>query len=164
MTSNAGSREMSGAMIGFSKDVAREAGKRGKSAIERVFSPEFRNRLDAVITFKALTMEVMETIVDKFILQLEAQLTERRVAIALSAEARAWLAKKGYDRVYGARPLARVIQTEVRDRLTDEILFGRLEHGGTVAIGLEADKLAFTFEPPRGPAAETPKKERVPES
>ena len=164
MTSNAGSREMSGAMIGFSKDVAREAGKRGKSAIERVFSPEFRNRLDAVITFKALTMEVMETIVDKFILQLEAQLTERRVAIALSTEARAWLAKKGYDRVYGARPLARVIQTEVRDRLTDEILFGRLEHGGTVAIGLDGDALSFTFEPPRGPAAEAPKKQRVPES
>ncbi len=164
MTSNAGSREMSGAMIGFSKDVAREAGKRGKSAIERVFSPEFRNRLDAVITFKALTMEVMETIVDKFILQLEAQLTERRVAIALSAEARAWLAKKGYDRVYGARPLARVIQTEVRDRLTDEILFGRLEHGGTVAIGLAGDALTFAFEPPRAPAAEAPKKQRVPES
>ncbi len=164
MTSNAGSREMTGAMIGFSKDVAREAGKRGKSAIERVFSPEFRNRLDAVITFKALTMEVMETIVDKFILQLEAQLTERRVAIALSAEARAWLAKKGYDRVYGARPLARVIQTEVRDRLTDEILFGRLEHGGTVAIGLAGDALTFAFEPPRAPAAEAPKKQRVPES
>ena len=165
MTSNAGSREMTAGMIGFSKDVAREAGKRGKSAIERVFSPEFRNRLDAVITFKALTMEVMETIVDKFILQLEAQLTERRVAIALSAEARAWLAKKGYDRVYGARPLARVIQTEVRDRLTDEILFGRLEQGGTVAIGLEGDTLTFTFEPPRVPAPpEPPKKQRVPES
>jgi len=110
-------------------------------------------------------MEVMETIVDKFILQLEAQLTERRVAIALSAEARAWLAKKGYDRVYGARPLARVIQTEVRDRLTDEILFGRLEQGGTVAIGLEGDTLTFTFDPPRVPAPpEPPKKQRVPES
>jgi ATP-dependent Clp protease ATP-binding subunit ClpA len=107
----------------------------------------------------------METIVDKFILQLEAQLTERRVAIALSPEARAWLAKKGYDRVYGARPLARVIQTEVRDRLTDEILFGRLEQGGTVAIGLEADALTFTFEPPRVPTPpEPPKKQRVPES
>ena len=80
------------------------------------------------------------------------QLTERRVAIALSAEARAWLAKKGYDRVYGARPLARVIQTEVRDKLTDEILFGRLEGGGTVGIGLDGDKLAFEFRPAVVPA------------
>ena len=93
----------------------------------------------------------METIVEKFILQLEAQLAERRVAIVLDPDARAWLAKKGYDPIFGARPLARVIQTEVRDPLTDEILFGRLEHGGTVRIGLEDDKLAFTYEP----AAET---------
>ena len=109
-------------------------------------------------------MDVMETIVDKFILQLEAQLTERRVAIALSPEARAWLARKGFDRVYGARPLARVIQTEVRDRLTDEILFGRLEQGGTVAIGLEGETLTFAFEPPRAPAPDAAKKERVPGS
>ena len=79
----------------------------------------------------------METIVEKFVLQLEAQLAERRVAITLEPEARAWLAAKGYDPVFGARPLARVIQTEVRDPLTDEILFGRLEHGGTVTIGLD---------------------------
>jgi ATP-dependent Clp protease ATP-binding subunit ClpA len=87
------------------------------------------------------------------------------VAIALSPEARAWLAKKGYDRVYGARPLARVIQAEVRDRLTDEILFGRLEQGGTVAIGLEGEALTFTFDPPSVPLPpEPPKKQRVPES
>jgi ATP-dependent Clp protease ATP-binding subunit ClpA len=89
----------------------------------------------------------METIVEKFILQLEAQLAERRVAFVLEPAARAWLAKKGYDPVFGARPLARVVQTEVRDPLTDEILFGRLEHGGTVRIGLADDKLAFTYEP-----------------
>jgi ATP-dependent Clp protease ATP-binding subunit ClpA len=87
----------------------------------------------------------METIVEKFILQLEAQLAERRVAIALEPEARAWLATKGYDPIYGARPLARVIQSEVRDPLTDEILFGRLESGGTVTIRLENEKLAFSF-------------------
>ena len=102
----------------------------------------------------------METIVDKFILQLEAQLTERRVAFTLSPEARAWLAKKGYDRVYGARPLARVIQTEVRDPLTDEILFGRLEQGGTVTIALEGEKLTFVFEPTPSPAA--PERELLP--
>jgi ATP-dependent Clp protease ATP-binding subunit ClpA len=89
----------------------------------------------------------METIVEKFILQLEAQLAERRVAIALEPAAREWLAAKGYDPVYGARPLARVIQTEVRDPLTDEILFGQLENGGTVTIQLRDDKLAFTYEP-----------------
>ena len=88
----------------------------------------------------------METIVEKFILQLEAQLAERRVAITLEPEARAWLAEKGYDPVFGARPLARVIQTEVRDPLTDEILFGRLEHGGTVTIRLADGALAFDYE------------------
>jgi ATP-dependent Clp protease ATP-binding subunit ClpA len=91
---------------------------------------------------------VMETIVEKFILQLETQLAERRVAITLEAEARTWLGKKGFDPIFGARPLARVIQTTVRDPLTDEILFGKLENGGTVRIGLDADndKLSFTYE------------------
>jgi ATP-dependent Clp protease ATP-binding subunit ClpA len=88
------------------------------------------------VTFGALTPDVMETIVEKFILQLEAQLAERHVAITLTSEARAWLAKRGYDQVYGARPLARVVQTSVRDPLTDELLFGRLENGGTVTIGV----------------------------
>ena len=111
-----------------------------------MFSPEFRNRLDAIVTFGSLTPSVMETIVEKFILQLEAQLAERSVAITLEPEARAWLAQKGYDPVYGARPLARVVQTEVRDPLTDEILFGRLEHGGTVTIRMDGAHLAFAFD------------------
>ena len=152
MTSNAGSREMSAGTIGFGGaggDDARQKTARGRSkvAIERVFNPEFRNRLDAVVSFGPLTPEVMETIVEKFILQLEAQLSEQRVAIALEPEARTWLARKGYDPVYGARPLARVVQTEVRDRLTDEILFGRLERGGTVTIGAGGDGLTFSYEP-----------------
>ncbi len=119
--------------------------QRSKGAIEKVFSPEFRNRLDAIVSFGPLSPGVMETIVEKFILQLEAQLAERRVAITLQPEARTWLAEKGYDPVYGARPLARVIQTEVRDPLTDEILFGRLEQGGTVTIGIAEGKLTFEF-------------------
>jgi ATP-dependent Clp protease ATP-binding subunit ClpA len=147
MTSNAGSREMSAAAIGFGKDGARDAKSRGKQAIERFFAPEFRNRLDAIVTFGSLTPEVMETIVDKFILQLEAQLRERRVAIVLTPEARSYLAEKGYDPVYGARPLARVIQAEVRDRLAEEVLFGALEHGGTVTLGLADDKLTFSVAP-----------------
>jgi ATP-dependent Clp protease ATP-binding subunit ClpA len=154
MTSNAGSRELSAGSIGFgiggdTEQVTTERRKaaegRSKSAIERLFSPEFRNRLDAVVSFRPLSPDVMETIVEKFILQLESQLAERRVAFELSPEARVWLAKKGYDPVYGARPLARVIQTEVRDKLTDEILFGRLENGGTVRIGQEDDHLTFTY-------------------
>ena len=163
MTSNAGSREMSAGSIGFSEsgttlhvqDVRQKASQqRSKQAIEKVFSPEFRNRLDAIVSFGPLTPAVMETIVEKFILQLEAQLAERRVAINLEPEARMWLAEKGFDAVYGARPLARVIQTEVRDPLTDEILFGRLEGGGTVTITMKDGKLDFTFEasaPPKTP-------------
>ena len=146
LTSNAGSREASAGMIGFSDDRATTAKVQMKAAIERIFSPEFRNRLDGIIPFDPLTPETMETIVEKFILQLESQLAERRVAIALDPAACAWLATKGYDPVYGARPLARVVQTEVRNPLTDEILFGRLEHGGTVRIGLADDTLTFDVE------------------
>ncbi len=156
LTSNAGSREMSTRSIGFADggagdehddSVRRAALGKSKAAIERVFSPEFRNRLDAIVTFGNLTPQVMETIVEKFVLQLESQLAERHVAITLTPEARAWLGTKGYDPVYGARPLARVIQREVRDRLTDELLFGQLEHGGTVTIGVERDALTFAFAP-----------------
>ena len=156
MTSNARSRELSAGTIGFwdsgksdrAVDSRQKASQqRSRHAIEKVFSPEFRNRLDAIVSFGPLTPGVMETIVEKFILQLEAQLAERRVAITLETGAREWLAVKGYDPVYGARPLARVIQTEVRDRLTDEILFGELENGGTVTIDEADDKLTFAFQP-----------------
>ena len=147
MTSNAGSREMNAAPIGFSEDQAAGGKGRTKAAIERVFSPEFRNRLDAIVSFDTLAPDVVETIVEKFVLQLETQLAERHVAITLEPDARAWLAKKGYDPKFGARPLARLIQTEVRDPLTDEILFGRLEHGGTVRIGLRDDALRFEVDP-----------------
>jgi ATP-dependent Clp protease ATP-binding subunit ClpA len=154
MTSNAGSREMSAGTIGFAGDQARDARSRGKRALERLFSPEFRNRLDATVSFNPLSPEVMETIVEKFILELEAQLAERRVAITLAPEARAYLARKGYDPKYGARHLSRLIQTEVRDPLTEEILFGRLENGGTVTLGLGEDKLTFEVEGPRAPSPE----------
>jgi ATP-dependent Clp protease ATP-binding subunit ClpA len=156
MTSNAGSREMSSASIGFAEvgstgslDTRQRAAQaRSRQAIEKVFSPEFRNRLDAIVNFKPLTPDVMETIVDKFIIQLEEQLSERHIAITLLPPARKYLAKKGYDPVFGARPLARVIQSEVRDRLTDEILFGALENGGTVTIGHDGEQLTFAFEKP----------------
>jgi ATP-dependent Clp protease ATP-binding subunit ClpA len=155
LTSNAGSREMSAKGIGFAEGagsdaaVRRSSASKAKIAIEKVFSPEFRNRLDAIVSFGALTPEAIERIVEKFVLQLEGQLAERHIAIALTPEARAWLAKKGYDPVYGARPLARVVQREVRDPLTDEILFGQLEHGGTVTIGLDDGRLTFSYDTSR---------------
>ncbi len=159
LTSNAGSRELSVKGIGFGEGVGGDAGddavrrasaSKAKIAIEKVFSPEFRNRLDAIVTFGALTPAAIERIVEKFVLQLEGQLAERHIAIALTPEARAWLAKKGYDPVFGARPLSRVVQREVRDPLTDEILFGQLEHGGTVTIGVAGDGLSFSYETSRG--------------
>jgi ATP-dependent Clp protease ATP-binding subunit ClpA len=155
LTSNAGSREMSTNAIGFADGVIgddvdnalrRASASKSKAAIEKVFSPEFRNRLDAIVTFRSLTPVVMESIVEKFVLQLEAQLAERHVAITLTPEARAWLATKGYDPVFGARPLARVVQKEVRDPLTDEILFGTLENGGTVTISADQERLTFSYE------------------
>ena len=148
LTSNAGSREMSAKAMGFTDGG--HVASQSKAAIERVFSPEFRNRLDAIVTFKGLTPAVMEDIVDKLVLQLEQQLAERHVAIALTPEARAWLAVKGYDPAFGARPLARVLQRDVRDPLTDEILFGALEHGGTATIGVANGELTFSYEKKEG--------------
>jgi ATP-dependent Clp protease ATP-binding subunit ClpA len=155
LTSNAGSREMSANTIGFAdgapgdevhRTARRVSASRSKVAIEKVFSPEFRNRLDAIVTFRSLTPAAMESIVEKFVLQLEGQLAERHVAIALTPEARAWLAAKGYDPAFGARPLARIVQKDVRDPLTDQILFGQLEHGGTVTIGAADNHLTFSYE------------------
>jgi ATP-dependent Clp protease ATP-binding subunit ClpA len=160
LTSNAGSREMSGRSIGFSEGApgfgedlrGKTAAGKAKTALERVFSPEFRNRLDAIVMFKPLSPEAMETIVDKFILELESQLTDRHVAITLTPAARSWLATEGYHRVFGARPLARIIQKEVRDVLTDQILFGALEHGGTVTIDAFDGHLTFDYASPGTPS------------
>ena len=162
LTSNAGSREMSAASIGFSdtgdgdardERLRKAAAGKSKAAIEKVFSPEFRNRLDAIVTFGTLKPSVMEQIVEKFVLQLEQQLAERHVAITLTDQARSWLAAKGYDPVFGARPLARVVQKEVRDPLTDQILFGALEHGGTVTIGVTDNALTFAYQGKPSPTA-----------
>lgn len=147
MTSNAGSRELVQRTIGINVDSRDTSASRSMSAVERVFSPEFRNRLDGIVSFSPLPQEIMESIVEKFVLQLEAQLRERKIAIVLAPEARTHLAHKGYDPAYGARPLARVIQTDVRDPLTDLILFGPLVKGGTVTIGFDGEKLFFTGEP-----------------
>jgi ATP-dependent Clp protease ATP-binding subunit ClpA len=146
MTSNAGSREMSARTIGFG-DAGKDAGAKGKTAIEKFFSPEFRNRLDATITFRALSVEIMENIVDKFIKELNEQLAAKKVKLSISATVRRYLAQKGHDATYGARPLGRLIQTEIKDKLSDEILFGRLTGGGKVLVDIDKDdQLTFNTE------------------
>ncbi len=134
MTSNAGAREMSSPSIGFGRKEDDHRATKGMRAIESLFSPEFRNRLDGTIVFNGLSIEIMERIVDKFISEIEAQLAEKRIRLELSPAARLWLAKEGYDPVFGARPLSRLIQAEIKDVLADEILFGRLRQGGLVRI------------------------------
>ena len=145
MTSNAGAREMSSKSIGFGES-AHHAADKGKKAIENLFNPEFRNRLDGIIYFNPLNMSIMKKIVDKLMAELNEQLIVKRVTIKLSDTARTWLAKKGYDPAYGARPLARVIQTEIKDVLSDKILFGKLEKGGRISVGLKKDKLSFNYQ------------------
>jgi ATP-dependent Clp protease ATP-binding subunit ClpA len=137
MTSNAGAREMSAAPLGFGHSVGEDTSDKGKKAVEKLFNPEFRNRLDGIITFHSLTMEIMEKIVDKFIKELDAQLAVKKAQITVSSKARTWLALHGYDPTYGARPLARLIQVEIKDNLSDELLFGKLAHGGMVTIDLD---------------------------
>ena len=144
MTSNAGSREMSAANIGFGQ-THKGAQSKGKKAIEKLFSPEFRNRLDEIITFNALNLDIMEMIVDKFIAELNEQLAIKKVALTISPAVRTWLAKKGHDPAYGARPLGRVIQTEIKDKIADELLFGALQRGGLVSLDLADNKLTFNY-------------------
>ena len=141
MTSNVGAREMSSAPIGFGDRLPGEA----RQAVEKTFSPEFRNRLDAIISFRSLDEEVMTRVVDKFIRQLQTSLQERKVTLSLTDGARRDLAKRGYDPVFGARPLGRLIESELGNLLADEILFGRLTGGGKVRISCKAGKLNFSY-------------------
>jgi ATP-dependent Clp protease ATP-binding subunit ClpA len=148
MTTNAGASDLAKAPMGFNR--AKREGE-DTEAISKMFTPEFRNRLDATITFAGLPPEVIAKVVEKFIFQLEAQLADRGVTIELSEDATAWLVEKGYDDKFGARPLARVIQEHIKKPLADELLFGKLEHGGTVKVLVEGEgvdrKLAFDLIP-----------------
>ena len=140
MTTNAGAREMSEGGIGFQQ----HAGKgQGRGAIERTFSPEFRNRLDAWIAFNSLEFEVIERVVDKFIAELNAQLKERRVVVRLAPAARVWLAKRGFDRLFGARPMARLIQSKIKEALAEELLFGEGQFTGEVLVEEKDDDLVL---------------------
>ena len=145
MTSNAGAVEQAKEAIGFGRD--RRTGE-DTAAIERAFTPEFRNRLDAVISFGALPKEVILQVVEKFVLQLEAQLMDRNVSIELTKPAAEWLAEKGYDDKMGARPLGRVIQEHIKKQLAEELLFGKLAKGGLVKVGIKDGKLDLQIDPP----------------
>ncbi len=145
MTSNAGTSEMGRESIGFG-DRSGDTRSKGKDAVNRLFSAEFRNRLDSVITFNALTPSVMKQVVDKFIHELQQQLAHKKVIMHLSDSAKDWLSEHGYDSQFGARPLGRLIQTEIRDVLSDEVLFGRLHRGGKVFIDTDNDRLTFKYE------------------
>ena len=165
MTTNAGASDAAKDAIGFGR------GKRegeDEEAIKKLFTPEFRNRLDSIITFAPLTRGTIDKVVEKFVLELEAQLADRDVTFDLTPEATRWLGEKGYDDAFGARPLARVIQDNIKKPLADEILFGKLKDGGTVRVLLdrEKDKLAFEFIPaadakPRAPRTGKKKSEDV---
>lgn len=142
MTTNAGAAELAKAPIGFGRET-REG--EDTEAIEKLFSPEFRNRLDSIIGFAPLSPEIVSKVVDKFVFELETQLDDRSVVIELTDKAREWLAKKGYDKNFGARPLGRVIQENIKKPLAEELLFGKLEKGGVVVVQVVDDKLTFTF-------------------
>ena len=138
MTSNAGAREMGQRVIGFDQQIDLSASTR---AIEKLFSPEFRNRLTEIVTFNVLSQKIMEQIVEKFIDELNVQLASQHIRVALDRAATQWLAQHGYDEMYGARPLARLIQTTVRQPLAEDILFGVLQDGGVAAVSLENDQV-----------------------
>ncbi len=153
MTTNAGAADMAKTAIGFGRDV--RTGD-DKEAINKLFTPEFRNRLDSIISFANLEPEVVSRVVDKFVIQLETQLADRQVIIELSDTAREWLATKGYDRQFGARPLSRVIQEHIKKPLAEELLFGKLAKGGIVRVDIEDGIPTFSYpepvSPPKGKA------------
>jgi len=144
MTSNAGTKEMNMGTIGFG-DRKDDARSKGSKAIKKLFNPEFRNRLDSIITFNPLSPAVMKMVVDKFINDLGKQLAVKKVRMDVTDAARDWLAQKGYDDKFGARPLARLIQTEIKDALSEELLFGRLKKGGSVTADLKEGQLEFKY-------------------
>ena len=161
MTTNAGAADLAKPAIGFERtDRVGE----DDEAIKRMFSPEFRNRLDATIQFRALSPEVVSRVVDKFVIEVEEQLADRNVAIEITKEVRQWLARKGFDKVFGARPLGRVIQEHVKRPLADELLFGRLAKGGVVKVTVKDGALDFELKeaPKKAPKSAKPKRPKEP--
>jgi ATP-dependent Clp protease ATP-binding subunit ClpA len=153
MTTNAGAADNARASIGFGRGKVEGEDEK---AIQRLFAPEFRNRLDAVVSFKALQPDVIRQVVTKFVLQLEAQLADRNITLSLTDDAADWLAKNGFDELYGARPLGRVIQENIKKPLADDILFGRLTRGGHVKVELKDGKIVFDISPASGGTVKEP--------
>ena len=146
MTTNAGASDMARNGIGFG-DVSKADA--GDEAVKRMFTPEFRNRLDAIVPFAYLGTEVIARVVEKFVLQVELQLADQNVLIQFDSDAREWLGARGYDKMYGARPMARLIQEKVKQPLAEELLFGKLRHGGEVHVSVKANdggERALSFE------------------
>jgi ATP-dependent Clp protease ATP-binding subunit ClpA len=144
MTTNAGAADMASEGIGFGNISKEDA---GDEAVKKMFTPEFRNRLDAIVPFGYLPPPVVARVVDKFILQLELQLADRDVHIKLDDASREWLTNKGYDKLYGARPMARLIQEKIKQPLAEELLFGKLVNGGEVSVHLKDGALNFEITP-----------------
>jgi ATP-dependent Clp protease ATP-binding subunit ClpA len=158
MTSNVGSEGIHGNPIGFSSTTTEV----GQGAIDKAFRPEFRNRLDMVVKFKPLSDEILEKVVDKFITEIDTQLVNKKVSLMLSSEARAWLAKNGFTPQYGARSIHRLIQSQVMDPLSDELLFGKLKNGGIAKIDLENERIIINCTvPQKNPKSKKGKKEPV---
>ncbi|MEC7956808.1 MAG: AAA family ATPase, partial [Pseudomonadota bacterium] len=146
MTTNAGAQEMSRPSIGFAEQ---DNSTDGMEVIKRMFTPEFRNRLDAIVQFSALSVEVVKTVVDKFLTELQAQLDEKRVTLEVDDAAREWLAREGYDEKMGARPMQRLIQEKIKRQLAEDLLFGDLANGGgVVRVGVEAGELSIEINTP----------------
>ncbi len=162
MTTNAGASDMAKEGIGFGNNISKEDA--GDEAVKKMFAPEFRNRLDAQVPFAYLPTEVVARVVDKFILQLELQLADQNVHIKLDDEARAWLTEKGYDKLYGARPMGRLIQEKIKQPLAEELLFGKLVHGGEVAVRMKDGQPVFevTPAPPKESKAKAKAKKSAP--
>ncbi|MGZ8337336.1 MAG: AAA family ATPase, partial [Allosphingosinicella sp.] len=155
MTTNAGAADMASEGIGFGNVSKEDA---SDEAVKRMFSPEFRNRLDAIVPFGYLSTEVVARVVDKFVLQLELQLADRNVHIELDEEARKWLTERGYDRLYGARPMGRLVQEKIKQPLAEELLFGKLVHGGEVKVRIKDNAPSFEIipAPPKAPKKKKP--------
>ena len=158
MTTNAGASDAQRNAIGFGRDKVQGE---EEAALKRLFTPEFRNRLDAVVSFKPLTQDIIRQVVQKFVLQLEAQLADRNVTIETTDEAADWLAKNGFDELYGARPLARMIQEHIKKPLADDILFGKLSRGGHVKVRLKDGKLVFDITSATAPGEKAGGKQAV---
>jgi ATP-dependent Clp protease ATP-binding subunit ClpA len=161
MTTNAGATDLARPPIGFTQSRRHHD---DQEAINKLFTPEFRNRLDAIVAFGHLPVEVIKRVVDKFIMQLEAQLADRNVTIELSEEARNWLVEFGYDEAMGARPMSRIIHQHIKTPLADEVLFGRLKNGGAVRVVVmnsddSGKKLGFVY--PEGPVLPRPERDIV---